>query len=194
MKKNDQRRKQHRRVVFLDRDGVINQDSDAYIKSRDEFRLISGSLEAMVRLHRAGFAVVVITNQSAVGRGMIPAVELEAIHAGLTDTVRSAGGMISGIFYCPHSPDAGCDCRKPKPGLIRTAAVALDIDIQRTVMVGDSMRDLESAKNAGCGRRILVLTGNGNTTAAALNHHEIIVDYIAEDLSGAADWIIRTIT
>ena len=109
------------RVVFLDRDGVINEDSPEYIKSWAEFRFISGSIEALRQLNANGFKAIVITNQSAVNRGLIPEPVLREMHDNMRQAVEKAGGFIADIFYCPHRPDEECACRKPKPGLIRQA-------------------------------------------------------------------------
>ena len=149
------------RVVFLDRDGVINQDSPDYIKSWSEVRFIPGSLSGIRRLNEAGYTVIVITNQSAVHRGLIPLHELERIHRGMQEAAAAEGGRIAAVFFCPHLPDEGCPCRKPRPGLIRAAQAAYAIDMEQSVMVGDSARDIECARRAGCGRAVLVETGNG---------------------------------
>ncbi len=178
------------RVVFLDRDGVINRDSPDYIKSWAEFIFIPGSLEAIRDLTRAGFRVILITNQSAVNRGIISHERLIDIHARMTEAIRAAGGDITGIFFCPHRPDEGCDCRKPRPGLIRTAQKEYGIDLSEAVMVGDSVKDMQCAENIGCGRRVLVLTGNGVETRDRLSRENRAPDFVAENLKKAADWIM----
>lgn len=178
------------RVVFLDRDGVINRDSPDYIKGWSEFAFIPGSLEAMRELTVAGFRVILITNQSAVHRGMIALEELQDIHSRMTAAVREAGGEITDIFFCPHRPEEGCDCRKPKPGLIFRAKKKYRIDLSRAVMVGDSVKDIRCAENAGCGRKVLVLTGNGVESRESLARENRHPDFVAEDLREAAEWIL----
>jgi D-glycero-D-manno-heptose 1,7-bisphosphate phosphatase len=180
-----------KKIVFLDRDGVINHDSPNYIKSWSEFRFLPGSIEAIKRLHLNGFAVIIITNQSAVNRGMISQAELENMHTRMNAAVESGGGKITDIFYCPHTPDEGCGCRKPKPGLIRMAQEQYRIDLSNACMAGDSAKDIECARNAGCGRSVLVRTGNGITAEKILAEKNIFPDYIAENLLEAAEWIIE---
>ncbi len=178
------------RVVFLDRDGVINQDSPDYIKSWSEVRFIPGSLSGIRRLNEAGYTVIVITNQSAVHRGLIPLHELERIHRGMQEAAAAEGGRIAAVFFCPHLPDEGCPCRKPRPGLIRAAQAAYAIDMEQSVMVGDSARDIECARRAGCGRAVLVETGNGREACEELARKGIRPDRTAPDLAAAAEWII----
>ena len=141
-------------VVFLDRDGTINRDSRDYIKSREEFEFLPGSLEAIKNLTQNGFANIVITNQSAVPRKLVSSKELESMHNMMIETVALNGGEIKDIFYCPHRPDDGCDCRKPEPGLIYQAREKYAIDLATTVMVGDGAKDIECARNAGCGKAV----------------------------------------
>jgi D-glycero-D-manno-heptose 1,7-bisphosphate phosphatase len=146
---------------------VINRDSENFIKSPDEWIPLPGSLEAIGRLTRAGYGVVVATNQSGLGRGLFDLSTLAAIHAKLFRLAGRAGGRIQGVFFCPHHPDAGCQCRKPRPGLLLDAAARFGIPLASTLAVGDSLRDIEAAENAGA-RPVLVLTGNG---AATLERH-----------------------
>jgi D-glycero-D-manno-heptose 1,7-bisphosphate phosphatase len=178
------------KVVFLDRDGVINRDSPDYIKSWSEFKFLPGSLRALEKLTRKGFGLIVITNQSAVNRGMMSLKDLDLIHARMRTTVAAGGGKISDVFFCPHTPDEGCRCRKPEPGLIHQACRRYAIDLKNAWMVGDSAKDIECARNAGCGRTILVRTGNGAEAQTILARKNISPDYVAEDLDAAADWII----
>jgi D-glycero-D-manno-heptose 1,7-bisphosphate phosphatase len=132
-----------KKVVFLDRDGTINRDSRDYIKSREEFEFLPGSLKAIEELTANGFTIVVITNQSALPRKLISLEELERIHTMMCKTVQSNKGKLKDIFYCPHMPDDDCDCRKPAPGLILRAQSKYSIDLADAVMVGDSHRDIE---------------------------------------------------
>lgn len=148
-----------RPLVLVDRDGVINRDSDEYVKSVAEWEPLPGSLEAIAALTAAGFRVVVITNQSGVGRGLFSEATLEAIHDAMRRAVAAAGGEIAGIFHCPHRPDEGCDCRKPKPGLLERAAKAFGTSLQGVALIGDKRSDVEAAVAAGA-RPIVV----GNRT------------------------------
>ncbi|WP_373974313.1 D-glycero-beta-D-manno-heptose 1,7-bisphosphate 7-phosphatase [Chitinibacter sp. SCUT-21] len=148
------------KLLILDRDGVINHDSPNFIKSPDEWTPIAGSLEAIGELSRAGWTIVVATNQSAVGRGIIDVAMLNQIHAKMHRAVVNAGGHIDAIFFCPHAPDAGCECRKPAPGMVLDIARRFRVDVQDCLMVGDSLRDLQAVASAG-GQPILVRTGNG---------------------------------
>lgn len=147
-------------LVILDRDGVINQDSDDFIKSAEEFVPIPGSLEAIARLNQAGFQVAIATNQSGVARGLFDLATLESMHDKLRRLLAAVDGHIDGIFYCPHSPDAGCECRKPLPGLLEQIAEHFATNLEDVPVIGDSLRDLESAIAVGA-RPILVRTGKG---------------------------------
>ncbi|NIB39501.1 D-glycero-beta-D-manno-heptose 1,7-bisphosphate 7-phosphatase [Pseudomaricurvus alkylphenolicus] len=155
------------KLVILDRDGVINCDSDHYVKSADEFVLIEGSAEAIAKLHQAGFTVVVATNQSGLSRGLFDLDDLEAMHDKLQQAVEQAGGELAGIFYCPHGPDDDCPCRKPRAGLIDAIEAELEICAAGSPLVGDSLRDLEAGLKKGC-EPILVKTGKGERTLAKL--------------------------
>jgi D-glycero-D-manno-heptose 1,7-bisphosphate phosphatase len=149
--------------IILDRDGVINADSDEYVKSVDEWIPIANSIEAIAQLHKAGFRVFVATNQSGIGRGYYSVETLQAMHQKMLDLVNNAGGHISDIAFCPHSPDDGCDCRKPKAGLLTSLADKNDILLNHSVVIGDSLRDLDSALLVGA-QPMLVLTGKGKKT------------------------------
>jgi D-glycero-D-manno-heptose 1,7-bisphosphate phosphatase len=170
------------RLVVLDRDGVINEDSGEFIKSVAEWRPIEGSLEAIAALNRAGFRVAVVTNQSGVGRGLFTEQTLDAIHARMSAAVRDAAGELAGIYYCPHHPDAGCDCRKPKTALLRRLERDLGISLEGVPFVGDRISDVGAADAVGA-RAILVRTGTGAATARALGARNIEV---FDDLAAAA--------
>jgi D-glycero-D-manno-heptose 1,7-bisphosphate phosphatase len=196
MKKKDPRDQKQTAIVksittvFLDRDGVINEDSDAYIKSRDEFHPLPGSLAAIARLSQSGIRVIVITNQSAINRGMVPLTELEAIHGILCAAVDSLGGRITDIFFCPHRPDEACGCRKPKPGLIQAAGRRYGVDLSRSVMIGDSAKDILAGKAAGCALTVLVRTGKAQEAIRLLAAAAAQPDHIAADLDAAVQWLI----
>jgi D-glycero-D-manno-heptose 1,7-bisphosphate phosphatase len=151
------------KLVILDRDGVINQDSDQFIKSPDEWKPIAGSLEAIARLNQWGYRVLVATNQSGVSRGLFDMDTLNAIHEKMHKAVMQAGGRIDAVFFCPHSAEEKCDCRKPKPGLMRQIAERYNTDLAGVPTVGDSLRDLQSAVAVGA-QPYLVLTGKGEKT------------------------------
>ena len=154
------------KLVILDRDGTINQDSDQYIKSPAEWKPIKGSLEAIARLSQNGWRVVVATNQSGIGRGLFEMATLNAIHDTMHRAVHHAGGRIDAIFFCPHAGDANCECRKPKPGMLLEIAKRMNVELEGVPMVGDSLRDLQAATAAGA-RPVLVLTGKGRKTRDA---------------------------
>jgi len=154
------------KLIILDRDGVINEDSDAYVKGPDEWRPVPGSLEAIARLTKAGYRIVVATNQSGVGRGLFDLATLAEIHAKMHRAVAAAGGRIDAVFFCPHAADANCNCRKPRPGMIEEILRRFRVEPQLVTTVGDSLRDLQAAACAGC-RPVLVLTGKGRKTMQA---------------------------
>jgi D-glycero-D-manno-heptose 1,7-bisphosphate phosphatase len=154
------------KFVILDRDGVINQDSDQFIKNPDEWKPIPGSLEAIARLNQAGYRVVVATNQSGVGRGLFDMTMLNSIHAKMHKLVAQAGGRIEAVFFCPHPADSACACRKPKPGMLQEIAIRYHLELKGVPAIGDSLRDLEAAVAVGA-RPILVLTGKGRKTLDA---------------------------
>ena len=154
------------KLLMLDRDGVINQDSDQYIKSPAEWKPIKGSIEAIARLTQAGWRIVVATNQSGIARGLFDTSTLNAIHDVMHKAVIQAGGRIEAIFFCPHAADSNCECRKPKPGMLQEIERRLNIPLAGVPFVGDSLRDMQAAAAAGA-RPILVLTGKGKKTRDA---------------------------
>lgn len=178
------------RVVFLDRDGVINRDSPDYIKDWSEFEFLPGSRRAIARLTGSGFTTIIITNQSAVGRGMTTLATLADLHARMCAALSTGGGKIRDIYFCPHHPDQNCRCRKPRPGLILAARDRYDIDLAKACMVGDSAKDIAAARNAGVRLAILVRTGNGAETEKTLAGSRHRPDHVAADLCEAVDWII----
>lgn len=161
-------------VLVLDRDGVINLDSDSYVKSVAEWAPIEGSIEAIAKFTSAGFRVVVVTNQSGLGRGLFKESALEDIHRKLESKVESLGGKIDGIFFCPHHPRENCDCRKPKTGLLKKAEHYLQTSLKNSFFVGDSYTDLQCAVNFGL-KPILVRSGKGSITESRLQReHEVL--------------------
>jgi D-glycero-D-manno-heptose 1,7-bisphosphate phosphatase len=170
------------RYVLLDRDGVINQDSEHFIKSPDEWLPIDGSLEAIALLNQHGFKVAVITNQSGIARGLLDDATLQAVHAKMQRLVTEKGGYIDAVYICPHGPGSDCQCRKPKPGLLEQFAHEKQVDLKDTVFIGDSYRDIQAAHAAGA-TPILVKTGKGTSTLA---HHPDLNIGIFDNLYDAA--------
>ena len=154
------------KLIILDRDGVINYDSAEFIKKPEEWRPLPGSLEAIARLNQAGYRVVIATNQSGIGRGLLDMAALNAINDKMHKALAQAGGRIDAVFYCPHAQDANCSCRKPKPGLLEDIARRFNVDLAGVPCIGDSLRDLQAAAQVDA-QPILVLTGKGKETAKA---------------------------
>jgi D-glycero-D-manno-heptose 1,7-bisphosphate phosphatase len=151
------------KLVVLDRDGVINADSEHYVKSPEEWQPIAGSLEAIARFTQAGIHVVVATNQSGIGRGLFDMTTLNAVHDKMHKAVNQLGGRIDAVFFCPHAQDAGCTCRKPRPGMLLEIGARFNVALAGVPAIGDSLRDLQAASAAGA-IPILVLTGKGKRT------------------------------
>jgi len=150
------------KLVILDRDGTVNQDSQDYVKSPEEWLPLPGALEAIARLNHAGWHVVIASNQSGLGRGLFDVSTLNAMHAKMHALLAAVGGRVDAVFYCPHTSDDGCHCRKPEPGLLEQIGERYGIDLRGVPMVGDSARDVMAAVSAGCEPH-LVLTGKGVT-------------------------------
>jgi len=180
-----------RRLVILDRDGVINHDSDDFIKTPDEWIPIDGSIQAIAKLSTAGFTVAVATNQSGIGRKLLDKPALDAMHNRLRTLVKDAGGDVDRIVYCPHHPDDGCDCRKPAPGLYQKLSRQYGVPLDGIPIVGDSERDLVAARAVNA-RPILVLTGNGAKTSAHLQQRGEEVETFADLDAVAAALIAET--
>jgi D-glycero-D-manno-heptose 1,7-bisphosphate phosphatase len=174
------------KLVLLDRDGVINEDSQGYVKSVAEWRPIPGSLEAIARLCEAGVSVVVVSNQSGLARGLFDQAALDAIHEEMVRQVEAAGGQLAGLFICPHAPDAGCDCRKPQPGLLRQVEAKLGVSVEGVPLVGDKPSDLQLARVAGC-TPILVRTGKGLATE---QEADLVGVRVFDDLASVAEVLV----
>ena len=174
------------RLVILDRDGVINQESEAFIKTPEEWIPLPGSLAAIARLHKNGYKVVVASNQSGIARHLLSLDTLAAIHGRMKREVEAAGGKIDSVFFCPHGPGDACDCRKPKPGLLKQIAERYGVRLAGIPMIGDSERDLQAARAVG-GRPILVKTGNGLKTLE--EDHD--VEEVYDDLAAAAAQLMK---
>jgi len=182
------------KLIVLDRDGVINEDSDNYIKSPEEYTPIPGSLEAISKLNNAGFTVVVATNQSGLARGYFDQKTLDQMHEKLTMLLAKAGGTIDRIYVCPHGPDDNCDCRKPKPGLLLQILADYDVKSDDIIAIGDSLRDLQAALAVNM-VPVLVRTGKGTKTEAGLKDNKQNAELYAgikifDNLSQAVDAVL----
>lgn len=176
------------RYVLLDRDGVINRDSDLFIKSPDEWLPIDGSLDAIALFNQFGYRVIVVTNQSGLARGYLTEQTLQQIHAKMQAMAKEKGGQIDAIYYCPHGPDSDCRCRKPRPGLLEAFAADYDIQLNELYVIGDSLRDIQAAIQVGA-HPILVKTGKGKKTLK--DHPELTVP-VFENLWEAARYITQS--
>ncbi|MDR3606097.1 MAG: D-glycero-beta-D-manno-heptose 1,7-bisphosphate 7-phosphatase [Oligoflexia bacterium] len=173
-----------RRAVFLDRDGTINEDP-GYLSDPEQLRLFPGVDKALGKLHAAGYLLVVVSNQSGVGRGLIPEGALAHIHAKLDRILETHGTRIDRYELCLHHPEDGCDCRKPQPKLILNAAEALDVDLKKSYMIGDKTSDIQAGIRAGCKGTLLVRTGEG------IKSRETGAAFVAASLVEAANWILE---
>ena len=176
-------------TIVLDRDGVINHDSDNYIKCADEWIPITGSMDAIAKLHQKDYQIIIATNQSGLARGYFDEVALAAIHQKLNLMVEDAGGFVSAIFYCPHLPGANCQCRKPKTGMLKQAEEELGISLANSYLIGDSLKDLQTAV-AFQMRPLLVRTGKGRDTELSLTGRLKLETPVFDNLEEAADWVL----
>ncbi len=177
------------KLIILDRDGVINHDSDDFIKSPEEWHPIPGSLEAIARLNQAGYRVVIATNQSGVGRGLFDIETLHRIHEKLRCQLAAVGGSVDAIFFCPHRPEDDCSCRKPKPGLLVDIATRLQVLLSGVPAVGDSLRDVQAARAVGA-QPILVKTGKGQQTVDGQKDLRDVPVY--QDLAATVEALLRS--
>ena len=177
------------KLVILDRDGVINYDSEHFIKSPAEWKPLPGSLEAIAKLTQAGYRVVAATNQAGIDRGLFDMDTLNAMHNKMHRAAQTLGGRIDAVFYCPHAADANCGCRKPRPGMLQRIAGCFNTDLTGVPAIGDSLRDLEAAAAVGA-RPMLVLTGKGERTQAqeALPEGTLVF----ADLAAAVEHILKS--
>jgi D-glycero-D-manno-heptose 1,7-bisphosphate phosphatase len=176
-------------AIFLDRDGVINENRHDYVKAWDEVRFLPGSLAALARLAATPFLLVLISNQSPIGRGILTTEQVETINRRLVAEIEAHGGRIDGVYFCPHRPGDGCECRKPRPGLLLQAARDLELDLDCSYLVGDAVSDVEAAMAAGC-RPILVLTGRGAEQQPRLRQQGYGHVPVVRDLAEAVDLIL----
>lgn len=175
------------KLIVLDRDGVINYDSDDYVKTEDEWIALPDAMQALGKLTQAGYKIAIATNQSGIARGYFSEDTLAAMHTKMTTLASEEGAVIDYIAYCPHGPDDNCDCRKPLPGLIHQIAKGLNHDVAGSYMVGDSLRDLQAGQAAGL-KPVLVLTGKGQRTLDKGQGLEGVPVY--EDLNRFVDAIL----
>jgi D-glycero-D-manno-heptose 1,7-bisphosphate phosphatase len=180
------------RAILLDRDGVINEDRDDYVKSWAEVRFIKGARRALKQIHQAGVPIVVITNQAAIGRGIISESDLSDIHTRLQGAIKKSGGSILKFYYCPHHPDDQCRCRKPKSGLLKRAARDLNLNLADCFFVGDALRDVQAGRRAGC-RTVLVQTGQGKKTLQKIltGQTSITPDWVCDNLASATPLMLN---
>ncbi len=179
------------KLVILDRDGTINHDSDEYVKSAQEWTPMPGALEAIARLNHAGWHVVVASNQSGLGRGLFDVAALNAMHAKMHKMLSAVGGRVDAVFFCPHSPDENCSCRKPASGLFEQIGERYGMDLKGVPAVGDHLRDLQAATAVGCAPH-LVLTGKGvlHRDQTSLPSDFPADTQVHEDLSSFVDWLL----
>ena len=179
---------QMRSAVFVDRDGVINTHRIDYVKSWDEFGFLNGAFEAFRKLAKMPYAVIVVSNQSVIGRGLVGKDVVEDIHHRMVTEIQSRGGRVDDVIYCPHHPDAKCACRKPNTGMILQATTRANLSLASSYFIGDSPSDVRAAVTAGC-KPLLVLTGHGQQS-----RHQLLRRYpdleIVPDLLGAVEWIL----
>lgn len=181
------------RLVILGRDGILNVYRDDHVKSPEEWEPLPGALEALARLNQAGWHAVVATNQSGIGRGMIDMASVNAVHAHMNRCLMAVGGRVDAVFFCPHTPEDGCDCRKPQPGLMKEIGKRYGIDLRLVPMVADTLRDLEAARAAGCEPH-LVRTGRAGAMDDAQIERalaQVPGAQVHDDLAGFVEFLLR---
>lgn len=178
------------KLIILDRDGVVNHDSDDYIKSPDEWQPIDGSLEAIARLNHAGYAVAIASNQSGLARGYFDIEVLAAMHKKMDELLAKIGGRIDAVFYCPHGPDDACHCRKPKPGMLLDIGQRFNVPLKQVIFIGDSIADITAANNANA-QAVLVRTGKGIKAEKILQSENKSSIPVYDDLASAVTAILQ---
>ncbi len=178
------------KLIILDRDGVINQDSDDYIKSPDEWIPIPGSLDAIARLNHAGYSVAIASNQSGIARGYFSLETLAAMSVKMNDMLSPLGGRIDALFFCPHGPKDGCDCRKPRPGMLTDIGNRFQTSLGKVLFIGDNINDVHAAQAAGA-KPVIVRTGKGEQTAATIAENNINNIPVYDDLADVVNSILE---
>ena len=176
-------------IVFIDRDGVICENRHDYVKSWSEFVFLPNALEALAKLTKDGYKIIIVTNQSAVGRGLMDLETLHDIHARMATIIEQHGGRVTRIFYCPHHPDEQCQCRKPQPGMFLAAARELGVELNQAYMIGDACTDIQAGQTVGC-RSFLVLTGRGLSQLSLTMHRAKTNFHVVPGLDVAVEHII----
>jgi histidinol-phosphate phosphatase family protein len=180
----------NRKTVFLDRDGVINENRDNdYVKGWDEFRFLPKTKDAIKALTDANWDIIVVSNQAGIGRGVMSAQSVEEINARMVEEIEKDGGRIKAVYYCPHRPDANCDCRKPKPGMLLRAATEFGVDLLNSYLIGDSLSDIQAAAQVGC-KTILVKTGRGIDSLERREQWIVDPDYVVLNLLEATNLVL----
>jgi D-glycero-D-manno-heptose 1,7-bisphosphate phosphatase len=177
-------------AIFLDRDGVIIENVESYVRNLEDVKIFSSSLDALRKLASSPYKIIIITNQSAVGRGIISLQQANEINKKVISTIKDTGGRVDGLFMCPHSPQDRCDCRKPLPGLILQAAEALSLDLNRSIVIGDALSDIQAGQAAGIPHNILVKTGRGSVQLQLPLAASMPKFLIFEDLESVIDNIL----
>jgi histidinol-phosphate phosphatase family protein len=175
------------KVIFLDRDGTIIEDK-VFLGNPDEIEFFPGAIEAIKILRRLGYKIVVISNQSGIGRGILTKKMVNQVNESFLRSLKGKDAPVDALFFCPHHPDDNCDCRKPKTGMIKKAATELKLDLKDAVVIGDHLCDIELGKNIGA-KTVLVLTGHGKKELDQLKNTGVKPDFIAKDLLDAANWV-----
>jgi histidinol-phosphate phosphatase family protein len=178
-------------AIFLDRDGVIIENRSSYVRSWNDVEIYSQALQALARINASPYLIIIITNQSAIGRGILSLELALEINQRLLEAIREAGGRVDAVFMCPHAPEASCDCRKPRPGLLLKAADCLQIDLSQSLMIGDALSDIQAGQAAGVGKTALVRTGRGSTQAFLPVPGELQPFLIYDTLSDALKDLIQ---
>jgi D-glycero-D-manno-heptose 1,7-bisphosphate phosphatase len=176
-------------AVFLDRDGVIIQNRSAYVRCWEDVEFLPVALQALYLLSQSAYKIIIITNQSAVGRGIISMAQANEINDLIIQQISEAGGRVDGLYVCPHSPSENCPCRKPKPGLILQAAEELMIDLKTSYMIGDALTDLQAGQAAGIPNNILVKTGRGSDQLGSQLNRNWPPHFVVDNLSSAIEMI-----
>lgn len=179
-------------ALFLDRDGVIIENRQNYVRTWNDVLIYPKSIEALLKIKSSDYKIVIITNQSAVGRGLISIKTAEQINACLIEKIETAGGRIDGVFMCPHSPLDNCLCRKPSPGLIEQAESSLNLNLARSILIGDALSDILAGQTAGVGQNVLVRTGRGSAQTALPQVSQLSPFLIYDDLAEALEDLIAT--